>query len=102
MSNFTMKFCYLFVFLFSVSLISCATITVNVYFPAEEVRQAYTNLEEEFLLEGEETIPDAANPPVGEPGSSIKNIYPDEPTITVKKVVPFKSALTLPCLEALL
>jgi len=95
MSNLTMKFCYLFVFLFSVSLISCATITVNVYFPAEEVRQAYTNLEEEFLLEDEETIPDAENPPAGEPGSSIKNIYPDEPTITVKKVVPFTSKFDL-------
>ena len=30
-------------------LVSCATITVNVYFPAEEVRDAYSSLEEEFL-----------------------------------------------------
>ena len=33
--------------------VSCATITVNVYFPAEEVREAYSNLEEEFLKQGE-------------------------------------------------
>ena len=32
-------------------LVSCATINVNVYFPAEEVRDAYSSLEEEFLLE---------------------------------------------------
>jgi len=33
----------------SIFLFSCAIVTVNVYFPAEEVRSAYESLEEEFL-----------------------------------------------------
>ena len=74
MSNLTIRFIYLPVFLFSLSIISCATITVNVYFPAEEVRQAYTNLEEEFLLEDEQTVPESNDTGTAEPGSSIKTI----------------------------
>ena len=93
MRNFTIRFLYLTVFLFSLSVISCATITVNVYFPAEEVRQAYTNLEEEFLLEDEQTTPENKAPAAGEPGSSIKKIYKEEPTIKITKVVPITSRL---------
>ena len=95
MSNITIRFCYLFVFLFSLSVISCATITVNVYFPAEEVRQAYTNLEEEFLIEDGETAPNGTKPPATEPGSSIKDIYTDEPAIKITKVVPLTSKIDL-------
>jgi len=89
MRTITNKPGYLFFLLFSVTLISCATITVNVYFPAEEVKQAYTNLEEEFLLEdiqdGTDTTAPQALPP---PGSSLREYYEEEPTITVTKVVP--------------
>ena len=95
MRNITKKLSSIFVFLFSVSLISCATITVNVYFPAEEVRQAYTNLEEEFLIEDEQPAPDSTAPQPPQPGSSIKQIYPDEPTITITKVVPITSKIDL-------
>lgn len=80
---------YLSFLIFSVTLISCATITVNVYFPAEEVKQAYTNLEEEFLLEdipeNTDTTAPKAPPP---PGSNLRDYYEEEPIITVTKVVP--------------
>jgi len=95
MGNITIRFVYLSVFLFSLSVISCATITVNVYFPAEEVRQAYTNLEEEFLLEDEQSTPESNEPGTSDPGSSIKPVYPDEPTIKVTKVVPLTSKIDL-------
>ncbi len=89
MRNITNKLSCFFFLIFSVTLISCATITVNVYFPAEEVKQAYTNLEEEFLLEeipeNEDTTSPQAPPP---PGSSLREFYEEEPTITVTKVVP--------------
>ena len=89
MRNITNKLSCFFFLIFSVTLISCATITVNVYFPAEEVKQAYTNLEEEFLLEdipeNEDTTAPQAPPP---PGSSLRDYYEEEPTITVTKVVP--------------
>ncbi len=89
MRNITNKISCFFFLIFSVTLVSCATITVNVYFPAEEVKQAYTNLEEEFLLEdipeNEDTTAPQAPPP---PGSSLREFYKEEPTITVTKVVP--------------
>jgi len=89
MRNITNRLGYLSFLIFSVTLISCATITVNVYFPAEEVKQAYTNLEEEFLLEDipentDTTAPQAPPPP----GSNLREYYEEEPTITVTKVVP--------------
>lgn len=96
MRNITTRLSSIIAFLFSVSLISCATITVNVYFPAEEVRQAYTELEEEFLIEDGEATPDStATPETPQPGSSIKEVYPDEPAITVTKVVPITSKIDL-------
>ncbi|MGI9553959.1 MAG: DUF1318 domain-containing protein [Thermodesulfobacteriota bacterium] len=88
MRNITTKLSYLSLLIFSVSLISCATITVNVYFPAEEVKQAYTNLEEEFLLEDVESTPDSTGPQTPPPGSDIREYFQEEPTITVTKVVP--------------
>ena len=88
MGNIIMRFSYVLLFIFSVSVISCATITVNVYFPAEEVRQAYTTLEEEFLLEDEQPAVEETAPAAGEPGSRVEPVYKDEPTISVRKVVP--------------
>lgn len=82
-------------------LVSCATITVNVYFPAEEVREAYTNLEEEFLQQGSpeaggaESAPQQAKP-VPSPGPQSRAIYPDEPVLRSEtKVIVIKKGFTL-------
>lgn len=79
----------------AVYLLSCATITVNVYFPAEEVRQAYTNLEEEFLID-EESTDDKENSDSkssGKPDSRLK--FSDEPVIKITKIVPLTSKIDL-------
>ncbi|MEX1000297.1 MAG: hypothetical protein WD000_10145 [Thermodesulfobacteriota bacterium] len=75
-------------------IVSCATITVNVYFPAEEVRDAYSSLEEEFLEQDEDTdkVPKTVSP-TPEPQS--KNIYPDEPALSETKVVVIKREISL-------
>ena len=78
-------------------IVSCATITVNVYFPAEEVRDAYSSLEEEFLEEpadtsGTDKAPDTVSPT---PGPESRNIYPDEPVLSEKKVVLIKREINL-------
>lgn len=85
---------------FSFYLVSCATITVNVYFPAEEVRDAYSSLEEEFMLEdggaeeqGKEDAGSNIVTPTPAPESSIK--YQDEPTLTSKtKVIVLKKSVS--------
>lgn len=79
----------------AVYLISCATITVNVYFPAEEVRQAYTNLEEEFLID-EESTDDKENSDSkssGNPDSRLQ--FSDEPVIKITKIVPLTRKIDL-------
>lgn len=78
---------------------SCATITVNVYFPAEEVRQAYTNLEEEFLIDKEKPSQNNEENKNTKPqdgsnkGSMIT--YPDKPLLKVTKVVPITQKLDI-------
>jgi hypothetical protein len=80
-----------FLFLIILYSVSCATITVNVYFPAEEVREAYSNLEEEFLEPGskgdsgaEKKQPDTSKPaPTPAPQSMRK--YQEEPTLSSEK-----------------
>jgi len=79
-------------------VVSCATITVNVYFPAEEVRDAYSSLEEEFLDQNEDSSTDKAPEtktvnPTPEPQS--RNNYPDEPTVSQTKVVVIKREISL-------
>lgn len=80
-------------------IVSCATITVNVYFPAEEVRDAYSSLEDEFLEQNEDESSTDQEPdttivnPTPEPQS--KNIYPDEPTLSETKVVVIKREISL-------
>jgi hypothetical protein len=78
-------------------IVSCATITVNVYFPAEEVRDAYSSLEEEFLEQDDEDtdkIPKTKTvSPTPEPQS--KNIYPDEPALSETKVIVIKREISL-------
>lgn len=82
-------------------LMSCATITVNVYFPAEEVRDAYSSLEEEFLLEddtgsteGAESSDTDVVKPTPAPESSIK--YQKEPTLKSEtKVIVLKKGVSI-------
>ena len=73
---------------------SCATITVNVYFPAEEVREAYSNLEEEFL---EEPAPQPTPTPGAKPtpGPQSKYKYPDKPVLSERKVIVLKKEVSL-------
>ncbi len=78
-------------------VVSCATITVNVYFPAEEVKQAYTSLEEEFLLEDADSSEgnkkdNKSNSP-DESGSLLK--YSGKPVVTVTKIVPLSTSFRL-------
>ena len=81
-------------------LVSCATITVNVYFPAEEVREAYSSLEEEFLEQGSPEAGGAESAPqpkpVPSPGPQSRAIYPDEPVLRSEtKVIVIKKGFTL-------
>lgn len=45
-------------------LAACAVITVNVYFPEKDVKQAYKSLDEMLLKQGETADPAATKPPV--------------------------------------
>ncbi len=81
-------------------LTACATITVNVYFPAEEVREAYTSLEEEFLTEPQETEESTDPTPTTNEDNKTepqgKVIYPDEPVLTSEtKRIVLKREVTL-------
>lgn len=92
---------FLFVLIF---LSACATITVNVFFPAEEVKQAFTELEEEFIDVEEEnqkkgTVEPDASIEVKE--TKKKVVYKDEPTIKSTKVIPLKKTLSLNVSSAL-
>lgn len=77
-------------------LSSCAVVTVNVYFPAEEVKQAYENLEEELVKPPQEKSPEPQQPqeapkkenPKGVPQSLRK--YPKEPQLESRKVIVLK------------
>lgn len=77
---------------------ACATITVNVYFPAEEVREAYINLEEELLKPQEGDGPVSGSPPVKEesvtePQSLWK--YPDKPLLTYRRFIRLRKNFSL-------
>jgi len=82
-------------------LVSCATITVNVYFPAEEVREAYSSLEDEFLEQDAQGTTDSEKAPQPtpspSPGPQGKVDYPDKPllTKTETKVIVLKRELSL-------
>lgn len=88
-----------FVLIMCFFVVSCATITVNVYFPAEEVRDAYSSLEEEFLEQNDDEsttdqTPETQNvSPTPEPQS--RNVYPDEPALSETKVVVIKREISL-------
>ena len=81
-------------------VVSCATITVNVYFPAEEVRDAYSSLEDEFLqqpapqeTESQENTGGEKVVPTQKPQS--RQIYPDKPLVSERKVLVLKRELSL-------
>jgi len=76
---------------------SCATITVNVYFPAEEVREAYSSLEEEFLAQPPAEKPSGEASPAAKPtpGPQSKASYPDKPVLSERKVIALKKEISL-------
>ncbi len=81
-------------------LVSCATITVNVYFPAEEVRDAYSSLEEEFLEQDGEDASNSEQTPESQtvqptPKPQSRNVYPDGPAVSETKVVVIKREISL-------
>lgn len=81
-------------------VVSCATITVNVYFPAEEVRDAYSSLEDEFLQQPDEQEAENKENTGGEkavptPKPQSRQIYPDKPLVSERKVLVLKRELSL-------
>jgi hypothetical protein len=87
-----------FIVTLSFYLFSCATVTVNVYFPAEEVRQAYETLEEELLKPPQEETPGTERAPKqGEvekkPQSLLK--YPDKPQLQSRRLIILKRKFSL-------
>jgi uncharacterized protein YdbL (DUF1318 family) len=48
-------------------LAACAFITVNVYFPEKDVKQAYKSLDDILLKQGDKSMPKEGVPPEGEP-----------------------------------
>ncbi len=80
------------VFVLCFYLVSCATITVNVYFPAEEVTEAYSSLEDEFLgppsAEANETWePSGEDADSKAPGPQGKVNYSNEPVLVSEEKV---------------
>jgi hypothetical protein len=80
-----------------IPLSSCAIVTVNVYFPAEEVREAYKSLEEELLQSPEEAPKQESAPekeaPKGQPQSLRK--YPDKPQLESRRIIVLKRRFDL-------
>lgn len=79
-----------------ICLSTCAVVTVNVYFPAEEVKEAYENLEEELVKPSQEKPPETRQPqkapknesPEGGP-QSLRN-YPKELHLGSRGVIVLK------------
>jgi hypothetical protein len=77
---------------------ACATITVNVYFPAEEVREAYINLEEELLKPQEGEPPVSGAPPAKKesaPGPQSLRKYQEKPLLTYRRFIRLKRNFSL-------
>jgi uncharacterized protein YdbL (DUF1318 family) len=79
---------------------SCAIVTVNINFPAQEVRKAYESLEEEMLQtpQGEKGKEDGGGSRTPEPGSRYIEEPPQGETLSLRKLVflgfPFKFGIT--------
>lgn len=86
----------LFIFMFL--NLSCAIVTINVYFPAEEVKDVFQSLEDELLentegnTDGEPTDTDSENSVEAEPTSSV---YPKYPTVSETKIIATKRVIRL-------
>src|SRR3990172_12100113 len=79
-----------FIVTLSFYLFSCATVTVNVYFPAEEVRQAHETLEEELLKPPQEETPGTEKAPKqGEVEKKLQSLlkYPDKPQLQSRNLI---------------
>jgi uncharacterized protein YdbL (DUF1318 family) len=66
-------------------LAACAFITVNVYFPEKDVKQAYKSLDEMLLKQGEKTAPPEGVPPAEAPKT------PEEKPVSLLKYEHFFS-----------
>lgn len=87
----------LLILIILIPLSSCAIVTVNIYFPAEEVREAYKSLEEELLKSPEEAPKQENAPekeaPEGQPQSLRK--YPDKPQLESRRIIVLKRRFDL-------
>jgi hypothetical protein len=87
----------LLILIILIPLSSCAIVTVNIYFPAEEVREAYKSLEEELLKSPEEAPKQENAPekeaPKGQPQSLRK--YPDKPQLESRRIIVLKRRFDL-------
>ncbi|MBI2487899.1 MAG: DUF1318 domain-containing protein [Deltaproteobacteria bacterium] len=97
MSRITKMAFQLLILIVLIPLSSCAIVTVNIYFPAEEVREAYKSLEEELLKSPEETPKQENVPekeaPKGQPQSLRK--YPDKPQLESRRIIVLKRRFDL-------
>jgi len=83
--------------------LSCAIVTINVYFPAEEVKDVFKALEDELLDDTEQedtdTETDVEQESMEEENASDSEqtsfIYPSEPNITTSKIIATKRVFTL-------
>ncbi|MER3447230.1 MAG: DUF1318 domain-containing protein [Candidatus Dadabacteria bacterium] len=81
-----------------VYLLSCAVVTVNVYFPAEEVKEAYKNLEEELVKPPQEKSPGSQKTPKeGNPSVEPQSlrIYPKEPRIKSSRIIALRRRFSI-------
>jgi len=83
--------------------LSCAIVTINVYFPAEEVKDVFKALEDELLDDTEQedadTETDVEQESMEEENAAdieqTSFIYPSEPNITTSKIIATKRVFTL-------
>ena len=85
----------LFVFLFL--NVSCAIVTINVYFPAEEVKDVFQALEDELLDDTDEGSTEEENTPQESEAETepTSYIYPTEPAISTNKIIATKRVFRL-------
>ena len=68
-------------------LVSCAIITVNVYFPEKDVKQAYKSLDEMLLKQQDGTKPPVEEQPSGN-GERKEEVKPRAGSLTWTSVSP--------------
>ena len=86
-------------FVLIVFQISCAIVTINVYFPAEEVKDAFKSLEEELLDNPESVEPENSSPESTDINDESNNQSSSKdaltPVITSTKLISTKKIITL-------